>query len=66
MTFEFWWILTFNFNSKKEIGFSIDQTNLLDVDFGELNILKNKTEYNNVYKTLLLQGFGGLLYLRRP
>ncbi len=35
--------LTFNFNSKREIlGFSIDQENLLDVDFGELNILKNK------------------------
>tara|TARA_R110002033_G_C3868273_1_gene237013 strand:+ start:96 stop:1622 length:1527 start_codon:yes stop_codon:yes gene_type:complete len=35
--------LTFNFNSKREIlGFSIDQKNLLDVDFGELNILKNK------------------------
>lgn len=34
--------LTFNFNSKREIlGFSIDQENLLDVDFGELNILKN-------------------------
>ena len=35
--------LTFNFSSKREIlGFSIDQENLLDVDFGELNILKNK------------------------
>ena len=35
--------LTFNFNSTREIlGFSIDQENLLDVDFGELNILKNK------------------------
>ena len=35
--------LTFNFNSKREIvGFSIDQENLLDVDFDELNILKNK------------------------
>lgn len=35
--------LTFDFNSKREIlGFSIDQENLLDVDFGELNILKNK------------------------
>lgn len=35
--------LTFNFNSKRDIvGFSIDQENLLDVDFGELNILKNK------------------------
>ena len=35
--------LTFNFNSKREIlGFSIDQENLLDVDFGELNILKDK------------------------
>lgn len=33
--------LTFNFNSKREIlGFSLDQENLLDVDFGELNILK--------------------------
>ncbi|MEW4925320.1 serine hydrolase [Algibacter sp. 2305UL17-15] len=33
--------LTFNFNSKREIlGFSIDQENLLDVDFGELNIVK--------------------------
>jgi CubicO group peptidase (beta-lactamase class C family) len=35
--------LTFNFNSKREIlGFSFDQENLLDVDFGELNVLKNK------------------------
>ena len=35
--------LTFNFNSKREIvGFSIDQENLLDVDFGELDILKRK------------------------
>ena len=35
--------ITFNFNSEREIvGFSIDQENLLDVDFGELNILKNK------------------------
>ena len=35
--------LTFNFNSKGEIlGISIDQTNLLDVDFGELKILKKK------------------------
>jgi CubicO group peptidase (beta-lactamase class C family) len=35
--------LTFNFNSQREIlGFSLDQENLLDVDFGELNILKNK------------------------
>ncbi len=35
--------LTFNFNSKREIlGFSIDQENLLDVDFGELKIMKNK------------------------
>lgn len=35
--------LTFNFNSKGEIlGFSMDQESLLDVDFGELNILKNK------------------------
>ena len=34
--------LTFNFNSKREIlGFSIDQENLLDVDFGELEIKKN-------------------------
>ncbi|NNE03203.1 MAG: serine hydrolase, partial [Eudoraea sp.] len=31
--------LTFNFNFKREIvGFSIDQENLLDVDFGELKI----------------------------
>ena len=35
--------LTFNFNSKREIlGFSLDQENLLDVDFGELTVLKNK------------------------
>ncbi|MFT4847523.1 MAG: CubicO group peptidase (beta-lactamase class C family) [Sediminicola sp.] len=35
--------LTFNFNSKRDIlGFSIDQENLLDVDFGELKIMKNK------------------------
>lgn len=35
--------LNFNFNSKREIlGFSIDQENLLDVDFGELEILKKK------------------------
>jgi len=35
--------LTFNFNSKREIlGFSIDQENLLDVDFGELKIMKTK------------------------
>lgn len=35
--------LTFNFNSKGEItGFSIDQENLLDVDFRELKILKIK------------------------
>jgi len=35
--------LTFNFNSKREIlGFSIDQENLLDVDFGELKIMTNK------------------------
>jgi CubicO group peptidase (beta-lactamase class C family) len=35
--------LTFNFNSKRKIlGFSIDQENLLDVDFSELNILKTK------------------------
>jgi hypothetical protein len=34
--------LTFNFNSNREIlGFSLDQENLLDVDFSELNILKN-------------------------
>jgi len=33
--------LTFNFNAKREIiGFSIEQENLLDVDFSELNILK--------------------------
>ena len=35
--------LTFNFNSKREIiGFSIDQENLLDVDFGELEIKKTE------------------------
>jgi len=35
--------LNFNFNSKREIlGFSIDQENLLDVDFGELEIKKTK------------------------
>lgn len=35
--------LTFNFNSKREIlGFTIDQENLLDVDFGELEIKKKK------------------------
>ena len=35
--------LTFNFNSKREIiGFSMDQENLLDVDFGELEIKKSK------------------------
>jgi len=34
--------LTFNFNSKREVlGFSMDQDNLLDVDFGELEIKKN-------------------------
>ncbi|SDB51865.1 CubicO group peptidase, beta-lactamase class C family [Flavobacteriaceae bacterium MAR_2010_188] len=35
--------LTFNFNAYRDIlGFSMDQENLLDVDFGELKILKNK------------------------
>ncbi|MFN0729016.1 serine hydrolase [Polaribacter gochangensis] len=35
--------LTFNFNAKREIlGFSIDQENLLDVDFNELEIQKKK------------------------
>ena len=35
--------ITFNFNSKREIlGFSIDQENLLDVDFGEIEIKKKK------------------------
>ncbi|MFT5167300.1 MAG: hypothetical protein ACI8P3_002537, partial [Saprospiraceae bacterium] len=35
--------MTFNFNSKREIlGFSIDQENLLDVDFGEIEIKKKK------------------------
>jgi CubicO group peptidase (beta-lactamase class C family) len=35
--------LTFNFNSKREItGFSINQENLLDVDFGELKIVRSK------------------------
>ncbi len=35
--------LTFNFNSTREIiGFSIDQENLLDVDFGELEIKKTE------------------------
>jgi CubicO group peptidase (beta-lactamase class C family) len=35
--------LTFNFNSKREIlGFSIDQDNLLDVDFNELKIRRKK------------------------
>lgn len=35
--------LTFNFNAKHEIlGFRIDQENLLDVDFGELEIKKKK------------------------
>lgn len=33
--------ITFNFNSKRKIlGFSIDQENLLDVDFGEIEIRK--------------------------
>ena len=33
--------LTFNFNAKRELlGFSMDQDNLLDVDFGELDIKK--------------------------
>lgn len=37
--------LTFNFNSKREIlGFSLDQKNLLDVDFTELEIVKVKGE----------------------
>lgn len=37
--------LTFNFNSDHEvIGISLDQENLLDVDFGELEITKKKTE----------------------
>jgi len=37
--------ITFNFNSKREIlGITIDQKNLLDVDFSELEILKKKTE----------------------
>ena len=35
--------ITFNFNSKREIlGFSMDQENLLDVDFGEIEIKKKK------------------------
>lgn len=35
--------LTFNFNAKREItGISLDQENLLDVDFGEIEILRNK------------------------
>jgi CubicO group peptidase (beta-lactamase class C family) len=35
--------LNFDFNSKREIsGFSLDQESLLDVDFGELKILKSK------------------------
>jgi hypothetical protein len=35
--------MTFNFNSKREIlGFSMDQENLLDVDFGEIEIKKKK------------------------
>ncbi len=33
--------LTFNFNSNREIvGVPFDQENLLDVDFGEINVLK--------------------------
>jgi CubicO group peptidase (beta-lactamase class C family) len=37
--------LTFNFNSDREIiGFEIDQDNLLDVDFGELNIKRLKED----------------------
>ena len=33
--------ITFNFNSKREIlGITMDQKNLLDVDFTELNFLK--------------------------
>ena len=37
--------LTFNFNSDREIiGFDIDQPNLLDVDFGELNIKRLKED----------------------
>lgn len=37
--------LTFNFNSDREIiGFDIDQDNLLDVDFGELNIKRLKED----------------------
>ncbi len=35
--------ITFNFNSKREIlGITIDQKNLLDVDFRELEIIKKK------------------------
>ena len=35
--------INFNFNSKREIlGFSMDQENLLDVDFGEIEIKKMK------------------------
>jgi CubicO group peptidase (beta-lactamase class C family) len=35
--------ITFNFNSKREIlGFSMDQENLLDVDFGEIEIKRKK------------------------
>lgn len=35
--------LTFNFNAKHEImGFKIEQENLLDVDFEELNILRKE------------------------
>ena len=34
--------LTFNFNSNREVlGISFDQESLLDVDFGEINFLKN-------------------------
>jgi CubicO group peptidase (beta-lactamase class C family) len=37
--------LTFNFNSDREInGFDLDQPNLLDVDFGELNIKRLKED----------------------
>jgi CubicO group peptidase (beta-lactamase class C family) len=35
--------VTFNFNSKREIlGVTIDQENLLDVDFGEIEIIRKK------------------------
>ncbi|NOQ27888.1 MAG: serine hydrolase [Bacteroidales bacterium] len=37
--------LTFKFNSEREIiGFDIDQDNLLDVDFGELNVKRLKED----------------------